>query len=138
MHKQSVHEGKNIHVMYVIILRFYKVSLNPEFSGGGEISPPHSCKVSTLLFCNYNWIKLVCKFIFMYLHKVFLRNFSENHSKFEHELLSSQTTHWNELILYWKILFWGFQKVQNHFCVWAEQFAIEIDQFYRNFKNHYF
>ena len=46
------------------------IILTLNFPGGGEISPPHTCKVSILFFSNYNWIKLVCKFIFMYLLRV--------------------------------------------------------------------
>ena len=49
---------------------------------------------------------------------IFRANFRKNRSKFDRELLSSQTTHRNELVLYVKILSWGFQKVQNHFCGW--------------------
>ena len=41
---------------------------------------------------------------------IFRTNFWKNRSKFDRELLSSQTTHQNELILYWKILSWGFKK----------------------------
>ena len=40
------------------------------------------------------------------------------------ELLGSQMTHWNEPILYGKVLSWGFQKVQDHFGGWSESWAI--------------
>ena len=40
------------------------------------------------------------------------------------ELLGSQMTHWNEPILYGKVLSWGFQKVQDHFGGRSESWAI--------------
>ena len=39
-------------------------------------------------------------------------------------LLGSQMTHWNEPILYGKVLSWGFQKAQDHFGGWSESWAI--------------
>ena len=39
------------------------------------------------------------------------------------ELLGSQMTHWNEPILYRKVLSWGLQKVQDHFGELSESWA---------------
>ena len=43
---------------------------------------------------------------------MFLREFLENHSKFDCELLSSQTNHQNGPILFGKVLSSGFQNIQ--------------------------
>ena len=48
----------------------------------------------------------------------------KNCSKFDRELLCSQTTHRNCFILFGKVLFWGFQSVQTHLCGWNEDWVI--------------
>ena len=70
--------------------------------------------------------------------------FLKYHCKFDSELLSSQTTHWNELILDGKVLSWWFQKVQNHFCGLSGSWAIRdqrrsiSSRFFKNNKNSWF
>ena len=62
--------------LILFIFSFVPFLFLSDFEGGGgggeegRIFSPHTCKVNTLFLCNNNWIKLVCKFIFMYLLRV--------------------------------------------------------------------